>query len=331
MKSTLRCTSIRRGWLVLLTNDHPENDRSKFAALLRRERPLLLDGGLATQLEAQGCDIGNDLWSASLLSTHPDAIVAAHRAYLEVGAECLATASYQASREGYAKQGLTAEAADALMLLSVALAKSACDEAGKDAAIAASLGPYGAMLHDGSEYTGSYGVSSRELRVFHEPRLRLFDSAAVDVLALETIPSLQEAEVLCELLRDCRTPSWISFSCRDGKHISDGTEVTEVAAMFVDHPGVAAVGINCTPPQFAAELVSRLSAVLPEKHILAYPNSGETYDANNNSWSGTVTPGDCAAAAAEWLAAGAKIVGGCCRMGPEHIGAMAAVINESNS
>jgi len=303
---------------------------SKFATLLRRERPLLLDGGLATQLEAQGCDIGNELWSASLLSSNPEQIVAAHRAYLDVGAECLATASYQASREGYANQGLSHEVADALMLLSVVLAKAACEEAGKDAAIAASLGPYGAMLHDGSEYTGNYGVSSDALKAFHEPRLRLFDGAAVDVLALETIPSMQEAEVLCDLLRDCRTPSWISFSCRDAGHISDGTPLVDVAAMFVDHPNVAAAGINCTPPQFATELVGRLATVLPEKHILAYPNSGETYNVNENSWSGTVTPGDCAAAAADWLAAGAKIVGGCCRMGPEHIGAMAAIISESN-
>ena len=290
---------------------------------------MLLDGGLATQLESQGCDIANDLWSASLLRSNPEAIVTAHHAYLNAGAECLATASYQASREGFAKTGMSHDEADSLMLLSVALAKRARKEAGSDAAIAASLGPYGAMLHDGSEYRGDYGVSSKVLRDFHEPRLRLFDAADVDVIALETIPSMQEAQLLAELLKDCRTPSWVSFSCANGNDISDGTAIADVATLFAEHPTVVAVGINCTPPQFAPALIGKLRQAVPDKAILSYPNSGETYNVSDNSWSGTVTPGDCAAAARDWLDAGAKIIGGCCRMGPEHISAIAAMVSES--
>ncbi|NQV86513.1 MAG: homocysteine S-methyltransferase [Woeseiaceae bacterium] len=297
--------------------------------MLDRDQPLLLDGGLATQLEAQGCDIGNALWSASLLQSNPDAIVAAHHAYLSAGAECLATASYQASREGFAKCGMSSAEADALMLLSVALAKRARSEAGSGAVIAASLGPYGAILHDGSEYVGNYGVSSELLHSFHKTRLELFDNAGTDVLALETIPSFQEAEVLRDLLQDCKTPSWVSFSCRDEKHISDGTLLSDAARLFEGHPSVVAVGINCTPPQYALRLIRELREALPDKHALVYPNSGEVYNVNDNSWLGTVTPGDCAAAASDWLAAGAKIIGGCCRMGPLHIAAMALMISES--
>jgi homocysteine S-methyltransferase len=302
--------------------------KSAFTRLLERDRPLLIDGGLATQLEAQGCDIGNDLWSASILRSNPEAIVAAHHAYLSAGAECLATASYQASRAGYNRHGMSNDEADALMLLSVALAKRARKEAGSGAAIAASLGPYGASLHDGSEYVGNYGVSTAVLRDYHAARLELFDDAGVDVLALETIPSLQEAEVLCDLLRDCKTPSWVSFSCRDGKHISDGALLSDAARPFESHPSVVAVGINCTPPQHALELIGELRRCVQNKYILVYPNSGEVYDSRTKSWSGTVTPGDCAAAASEWITAGAKIVGGCCRMGPPHIAAMAAMIRE---
>jgi len=302
---------------------------SKFIQLLEREQPLLLDGGLATQLEVQGCDIGNELWSASMLQTNPEAIVAAHHAYLAAGAECLATASYQASREGFSTCGMSHDEADALMLLSVALAKRARTEAGSGAAVAASLGPYGAMLHDGSEYSGDYGVASEVLRDFHSTRLQLFDAAGVDVIALETIPSLQEATVLAGLLRDCNTPSWISFSCRDEKHISDGTPIEDVAGLFAGQPSVVAVGVNCTPPQYAAALVRELRVAAPDKFAMAYPNSGEIFNVSDNSWSGTVTPGDCAVAAGEWIDAGAKIVGGCCRMGPEHIRAMASLISES--
>jgi len=290
---------------------------------------MILDGGLATQLEAQGCDLGNALWSASLLQSNPEAIVTATRAYLDVGAECVATASYQASRDGFATRGLSAIEADELMLLSVELAKRARDEYLQDnrglgfvPLVAGSLGPYGAMLHDGSEYSGDYGVTAETLRTFHASRLALFDSYGVDVLALETIPSKVEAEVLADLLVECSTPAWISFSCRDGAHVVDGTPLEEVAAMFADHPTVVAVGINCTPPQFAPELVARLRDAVPAKAIMAYPNSGETYHVEDNSWSGTVTPGDCAEAALAWVDAGAKIVGGCCRMGPEHIRAI---------
>jgi len=290
---------------------------------------LILDGGLATQLEAQGCDIGNVLWSASLLQTNPTAIVAATRAYLDAGAECIATASYQASREGFATKGLSASKADELMLLSVQLAERARREyldenRGVDFVplIAASIGPYGAMLHDGSEYKGNYGVSAEVLRDFHELRLQVFDRSGADVLALETIPSRLEAEVLVELLAKCSTPSWVSFSCRDGAHVVNGSPVADVAAMFADHSTVVAVGINCTPPQFVPELLQRLRTATPDKVAIAYPNSGETYHVEDNSWSGTVTPGDCAAAAQTWVAAGAGAVGGCCRMGPEHIRAI---------
>jgi len=200
---------------------------------------------------------------------------------------------------------------------------------GSDAAVAASLGPYGAMLHDGSEYSGDYGVTSEVLRDFHNTRLQLLDVAGADVIALETIPSLQEATVLADLLRHCKTPSWISFSCRDEKHISDGTRIVDAAKLFTGHPSVVAVGVNCTPPQYAAALVRELRTAAPDKFAMAYPNSGETFNVSDNSWSGTVTPGDCAAAAGEWIGAGAKIVGGCCRMGPEHIRAMALLISES--
>lgn len=293
-----------------------------FTRLLAGDGPVLLDGGLATQLESQGCDIGSSLWSASLLQHDTEAIVVAHSAYIDAGSKCIETASYQASREGFAAVGVGSSEADHLMRLSVALAKSARGMEQSDVAIAASLGPYGAMLHDGSEYRGNYGVDSAVLREFHEKRLVLFDATDADALALETIPSLAEAEVLEQLLRDCTTPAWISFSCRDAEHLCDGTPIGEVAALFQNHPVVKAVGINCTPPQFVAGLIRVLRSSVPDKHVLAYPNSGETYQVSDNSWTGTVSPVDCAAAATEWIRAGAKAVGGCCRMGPAHIAAM---------
>lgn len=306
------------------------SSKMAFAEALARQAPIVLDGGLATQLEAQGCDIANSLWSASLLTSDTRAIIDASRAYLDAGADCIATASYQASRAGFAQLGLSADEADRLMLLSVELAIRARDEFLVDnpvcerlPLIAASIGPYGAALHDGSEYSGEYDVGAGDLRAFHSERLQLFDTSNADVLACETIPSFVEANVIAELLRDCKTPAWMSFSCRDGRHINDGTPIEAAARLFRDHPVVLAVGINCTPPQYVRSLIGEVRKALPRVAVLAYPNSGETYNAATNSWTGTVSPLDCASAAAEWATAGAKLVGGCCRMGPEHIRAMA--------
>lgn len=305
----------------------------RFKDTLESGRVALLDGGMATQLEAQGEDLSGLLWSARLLAEKPEAIVAATRAYLDAGADIVETASYQASREGFRHVGMGERMADRLLVLSVELARRARDDYLADnpgaqvPLVAASIGPWGAILHDGSEYRGDYTISRESLAEFHERRLEVLDTAGADVLALETVPSLMEAEVLAGLLRDCRTSAWVSFSCRDGGHICDGTPIERAVSVFHDHPVVLAVGVNCTPPQFVPELIGRIRDALPGKAIVAYPNSGETWDAAAECWHGTVSPLDCAAAARAWVEAGATIVGGCCRMGPGHIAAMRAAID----
>ncbi len=297
-----------------------------FAQELEKRRPLLIDGGLATELEAQGAVLHDSLWSAALLHTDPEAIVKAHLAYLEAGATCIISASYQASRRGLMTLGVSASEADALIVRSVELAREARRRflvsnpaTAWPILIAASVGPYGAALHDGSEYVGAYAVSKAAIREFHAHRLELLDGSGADILACETIPDCQEAAVLCELLRTTVTPAWISFSCKDGRHISDGTPIRECAALFRDHPTVLAVGVNCTPPQFISSLIRELRESVPDRAIVVYPNSGERYEAASNTWHGISTPVECGLAAQEWSRAGARIIGGCCRMGPRHI------------
>jgi len=288
----------------------------------------VIDGGLATQCEAMGCNIDGKLWSGALLRDDPPAIVAANRAYLDAGARIVTTASYQASRRGFVQEGSTASEADRLVQSSVALARQARDEFMRDnpgaetPLIAASIGPFGAVLHDGSEYTGDYDISADELREFHRERLELLDTSDVDLLACETIPSAVEASVLCELLREARNSSWISFSCRDATHLADGTPLAEAAGLFAEHPRVLAVGVNCVPPDIVVPLITTLKKAVPEKSIVVYPNSGEVYRAEDNAWLGTATPLQCERAAQAWIAAGAQLVGGCCRIGPAQIGAM---------
>jgi homocysteine S-methyltransferase len=301
-----------------------------FADLLQRERPILIDGGLATQCEAMGCDIDNALWSAVLLQSNPRALVAAHRAFLNAGAEIIATASYQASKKGFMASGLSAADADGLIVSSVKLAEQAREEFLRDnpdtdrtPLIAASIGPFGAALHDASEYTGQYGVTEEELREFHSGRLELLDGTKPDLLACETIPSYEEAQVLAELLSKAISPAWISFSCRDEGHISDGTPIVDVASLFAGHARVLAVGVNCLPPELILPIIATLKSAVSDKAIVVYPNSGEAFNIDDNSWSGNVTELQCEQSAQAWIEAGAKLVGGCCRIGPAQIAAMA--------
>lgn len=309
---------------------------SAFSKALTRRSPIILDGGLSAELGAQGFPLDGVLWCAELLRTDPDSLVAAHRAYLDAGAEIVISASYQASRAGFQQLGVAADEADRLIAASVGLARQACDEfaAENPAAgprfVAASIGPYGAVLNDGSEYVGRYAVSDDTLRMFHEQRLGLLDRAGADVLACETIPSHSEARVLAGLLADAATPAWMSFACRDGSVICDGTPIEDACAPFREHPRVVALGVNCTPPQFVVSLIGKIRSAAPGKAIVVYPNSGERFVGGENRWTGAAMLGDIAHAARAWREAGANIIGGCCRVGADEIRALADALQHDS-
>jgi len=294
--------------------------------------PLLLDGGLSNELESQGHDLNHQLWSARILEEAPEAIVAAHLAYLESGAQCITTSSYQATFNGFMAIGFNRAKAEKYILKSIQLAEEAIEQfmktgfKGDKPFIAASIGPYGAYLADGSEYSGNYGVSDEELRDFHESRIRLLDCSNADFFACETIPSYQEAKVLSEILTNTKKSAWISFSCKDELHLNDGTPIVECAALFADHPNVFAVGVNCTAPKYVSELIKALKTSSGSKKIVVYPNSGEAYNADSKSWLGMSDHNSFALMAKEWAGIGADIIGGCCRIGPEHIKSIAAIL-----
>ncbi|QDU60333.1 Homocysteine S-methyltransferase [Planctomycetes bacterium Pan216] len=292
---------------------------------------LLLDGGLATELERRGFDVNDPLWSARVLLEEPHAIEALHFDYLQAGADCLITSSYQASFAGFAKRGLSREEAIAVMKRSYAVAfrgramhliRSGIRGAECRPVIAASIGPYGATLHDGSEYRGDYGLSREELIDFHHERMEALAETDADLFACETIPSLLEAEALGELLAEvARPPAWVCFSCKDGRHLCHGEPIREAAALLDGVAAVVAIGVNCTAPRHLESLIGEIRAAT-EKPIVVYPNSGETWDAKRRCWVGTSDPGEFARAAERWFQAGARIIGGCCRTGPEHIAAL---------
>jgi homocysteine S-methyltransferase len=301
----------------------------KFAAYVNDRNAILrgihiLDGGMASELEHQGANIDGPLWSAHVLEDGPEKVIAVHRAYIEAGAECILTASYQVSRMGYAEFGLAPERADAALLRAVELARSAAAEfPGQRVLVAASLGPYGAALHNGAEYHGNYEVGSDELVAFHRERIQVLANAAdaqrPDLLAFETLPSLEEAEAIGEALVPWPDlAAWFSFTCKNGQHVAHGELLGDCAAAVARFPQTVAIGVNCTQPALIPALIRELRRAT-DKTIVVYPNSGEGWDASTRHWTGSNDAAEFGEMTSEWFAAGAQIVGGCCRTRPAHI------------
>ncbi|XP_059196400.1 homocysteine S-methyltransferase [Centropristis striata] len=295
--------------------------------------PLILDGGLATELEAHGAKLqGDPLWSARLLQTNPQAIKDAHYRFLLSGADVITTATYQASVAGFISHlEVSPERARELLMSGVQLAKDAVETFVSDTRptgqrsplVAGSVGPYGAFLHNGSEYTGAYAedMSVEELKDWHRPQMDSLAAAGADLIAFETIPSIKEAEALLELLREFpNSKAWLSFSCKDGKCISDGSAFTHAVQVANRSTQLVAVGVNCCSPALVEPLLDSASSLLsPDMSWVAYPNSGEDWDSEQ----GWLTSGKTSALIPElshtWMKQGAALIGGCCRISPAHI------------
>ena len=296
---------------------------------------MIIDGGLATELEARGHDLSDRLWSARLLLTDAGAIEDVHIAYYQAGAEVATTASYQATVEGFAAAGLDRAAALELIRSSVELARRARDryraESGDEGAllVAGSVGPYGAMLADGSEYRGDYDPGGSALADFHRPRIEALVAAGADILAFETIPTVREAEVLVRLLDEVSIPAWLSFSCRDGDSTSAGEPIAEAVALG-DHPRIVAVGVNCTAPRHLPALLAAARQAT-DQPLIAYPNRGDRWDPDARRWvtddGGAYAP----SVVASWTALGATWLGGCCGTGPGEIASLVDALGAASA
>ena len=292
------------------------------------QRVMILDGGLATELEAQGCDLNDDLWSARILADQPEKIKRVHLNYLEAGSDCIVTSSYQATLQGFAKHGLSTRVAKRLLLRSVDLAIDARDEFWSRQEhrlgrlrplVAAGIGPYGAYLADGSEFRGDYDLSEAGLYEFHRPRWEILVASDADHMACETIPSAPEARALGRLIAETsEKEAWISFTCPTATEISDGTDLRAVVAELAQIENVAAIGVNCTAPRLIPKIVSLL-AKTTARPIVVYPNSGEIWEQSSRQWLPGDPALDLAQEAAGWQRLGARLIGGCCRTNPAYI------------
>lgn len=268
--------------------------------------PVVIDGGLSTQLEAMGSRLDDPLWTARTLLDDPGAVIAAHRAFVDAGAEVVISASYQVARAGFVEAGLRPQDADRALRSSIDAARSAVT--GTTALVAASVGPYGAISHDGAEYRGNYGVSLDELATFHDERIQVLMAAGPDLLAIETIPDLLEARALMEVL-PADAWAWVTFTAGEDGNLRAGQPIEDAVHAVAGHPGVRAVGVNCTEPHLVPSILLRMARVT-DLPLVAYPNAGGSWEPTSGAWVGPTQP--MAVAAATWIEAGAVIVGGCC-------------------
>ena len=274
---------------------------------------IKLDGGLSTALENNGNKLTTSLWTGELIRSNPAQITKAHLDFINAGAQIIITSSYQLSYSGCSERGWSEQETDQALITSTKLAKDAATQSGKSVKVAASIGPYGASLADGSEYKGNYGVTKSLLKEFHSKRLELLISTSPDYLALETMPDTFEVEILLELLKDCPIPFWISYSCRQGNQTNAGQSFQAAVDLAKE---AMAVGINCTKPELITDLLRSASSSKP---FIVYPNSGRVWDAKHKIWTGSSSAGFSNQLISEWIGAGAQIIGGCCGISADEI------------
>ena len=272
-----------------------------------------LDGGLSTALENNGNKLTTSLWTGELILAKPSEITKAHLDFIDAGSEIIITSSYQISYLGCSKRGWSESKTDQALRGSTQLAKDAVTASGKVIKVAASIGPYGAALADGSEYKGNYGITKSFLKDFHARRLEVLISTSPDLLALETMPDTFEVEVLLELLSDCPIPYWVSYSCKAGNQTNAGQSFTEAVSLAKN---AMAVGINCTAPELITDLLLSAEGIKP---FVVYPNSGRSWNAKTKEWEGSSEAGFDDLLVKSWISAGAQIIGGCCGIGADEI------------
>lgn len=274
---------------------------------------IKLDGGLSTALELNGNKLSTSLWTGELIRTAPNEITKAHLDFINAGAQIIITSAYQLSYIGCENRGWSTAQTDEALYKSTQLAIDAVSQSEQAVKVAASVGPYGAALADGSEYRGNYGVGKSALRDFHARRIEVLIASNPDYLALETMPDTQEVEVLLDLLSDCPIPYWVSYSCKEGNQTNAGQSFASAVDLA---QSAMAVGVNCTAPELITGLLSSASSAVP---YVVYPNSGRRWDAVGKVWIGTKQVGFADSLVKEWMDQGAEIIGGCCGIGPKEI------------
>lgn len=288
----------------------------------------VIDGGLSTALEEVGADIGGPLWTARVVIESPELLVEAHRRFVEAGAAIVTSASYQCGVREFANAGLDASTARRALTSTVDLARRATE--GTTARVAASVGPFGAVLADGSEYTGLYAASWEDVEKYHRDKLEVLVGAGVDVIAVETIPRADEARLIAGILDDLGAPAaWFSFGARSSRATYGGDDLRTAVMGIAGYANLVAVGVNCTHPEVVDDVLGDLREAAPRIGLIVYPNLGRVWNAGTRSWTGDSSDPFGVNRLADWTARGVTMIGGCCGVGPADIARLVAGVASS--
>lgn len=282
----------------------------------------MIDGGLSTALELLGADVSGSLWTAWTVVDNPALLERAHRSFVEAGSQIIATASYQCGHSQFESCGLTPAQSRQALLNTTLIARRAV--AGTNTLVAASIGPFGACLADGSEYTGRYDVEWSDVEDYHRHKLNILVDSGADLIAVETIPLADEARLIAEILQECGSPpAWFSFGFADGAVTYGGDTVAQAVTSVVDYDNLVGVGINCTHPNYVEGLLRAMGQLAPTTAFVVYPNHGREWDAVGRCWIGSGELIPSTAELTRWVQLGAKFIGGCCGVGPDEIAELA--------
>ena len=283
-----------------------------------RDPFTVIDGGLSTALELLGADISGSLWTAQTVIDDPVLLERAHRSFVEAGADIIATASYQCGTKQFESIGLSAKEARDALASTTTIARRAVE--GTSVAVAASVGPFGASLANGSEYNGRYGVEWQQVEDYHREKLAILVDSGADLIAIETIPLADEALLIAEILEELGAPpAWFSFGFADETQTYGLDAVEKVVLSIAGYADLVAIGLNCTHPRYVDSLLASMSELVSGIPLIVYPNHGREWDAVARCWIGDSMSISAVETVTRWVDLGARFIGGCCGIGPEDI------------
>ncbi|MDJ0869310.1 MAG: homocysteine S-methyltransferase family protein [Myxococcota bacterium] len=286
---------------------------ARLSERLRQRAPLVADGATGTELERRGAHTGLPLWSTHALLDAPELVEAIHRDYVLAGAELLTANTFRTQTRTLARGGAGDRAAE-LTALAVELARRAA---------AAGPGPIwiaGSMPTLEDCYRPDLVPPDDALAREHAEHAGNLAAAGCDLVLVETMNSVREARAATRAARDTDLPVWVSFVTDAGARLLSGEPLREALDAITPLEPLA-VGVNCLPPRCVAPALPLLAATgLP---VGVYANLGAPNDETGFTRSDDCSPAELAEAARRWLAAGVRLIGGCCGTTPEHVRALA--------
>lgn len=290
--------------------------------------PIILDGGTGTELERKGATMHERAWSARAALTDPEIVRNVHASFLEAGAELIIANTYSANFHIMAVCGLSDEFERANRR-ALELAKDARRVAPEDSRIWVA----GSM----STTTFSSGIDTSVVHAAgdaaagYRAQAQIIAEAGVDLIVLEMMRDVEQSALCLQAACETGLPVWMGMSAErteDGQLVLFGSDTPlarGVAQILEVQSSIQAVGVMHSQLEMIPQALKELQSIW-NGPLFAYPHHG-VFELPHWRFDNTLSPGEFARAAGDWIRAGATAVGGCCGVGPDHIAALRAAVH----